>query len=356
MIVDMVRIFLPTEPWSLVASATTCSVLATAVTSRHSAGVRTKGCRVSATWTAVPFAVSPRPFRRTAASWSAKPHPSATSAVRPFAGPQRLACKDWDSLRTAFSRLPETFRATAASSWVMDMVCRLIPAFRWTPETGMEHLGFQIAEAVAGDGRTVVGSRHGASGWSAAVIWNAEGGVRDLREFLINEHGLADALAGWKLTSALDISSDGRTIAGLGENPLGHVEAWVFTTDVQPLVGDYNGDAIVDASDYVVWRGTLGQTGAGLAADGNGNGEIDTGDYDVWRLLFGEMIAQSSDVIGPANGSSAVPEPDASLLLAVALIAAAGTTRRGLRFATKFSHATCTQAMMALPTAWRTCC
>jgi probable HAF family extracellular repeat protein len=205
-------------------------------------------------------------------------------------------------------------------------------AFRWTPETGMEHLGFQIAEAVTGDGRTIVGSSQGAAS-SVAVIWNAGEGVRNLREFLINEHGLADALAGWKLTSALDISSDGRTITGFGENPLGSLEAWVFTTGLQPLVGDFNGDAIVDASDYVVWRGTLGHTGAGLAADGNGNGEIDAGDYEVWRSHFGQATARSSDAIRLANASSVVPEPDASLLLAAAFFAVAGTARRGLRFA-----------------------
>ena len=36
--------------------------------------------------------------------------------------------------------------------------------------------------------------------------------------------------------------------------------------------GDYNQNGFVDAADYVVWRDTLGQMGAGLAADGNNNG------------------------------------------------------------------------------------
>jgi hypothetical protein len=34
--------------------------------------------------------------------------------------------------------------------------------------------------------------------------------------------------------------------------------------------GDYNGNGVVDAADYTIWRETLEQTGAGLAADGNG--------------------------------------------------------------------------------------
>jgi hypothetical protein len=93
----------------------------------------------------------------------------------------------------------------------------------------MQNLGFQVAKAITGDGRTIVGSDLGPYGGSVAVIWDADDGVRGLREYLIKEHGLASALVGWKLTSALDISSDGRTIVGFGENPEGRREPWVFT-------------------------------------------------------------------------------------------------------------------------------
>ena len=54
--------------------------------------------------------------------------------------------------------------------------------------------------------------------------------------------------------------------------------------------GDYNGNGIVDAGDYVVWRNLVGQTGTGLAADGNGNGVVDGADYDFWRSRFGKVI------------------------------------------------------------------
>jgi hypothetical protein len=36
------------------------------------------------------------------------------------------------------------------------------------------------------------------------------------------------------------------------------------------LAGDFNGDDVVDAADYSVWRDSFGQAGAGLAADGSG--------------------------------------------------------------------------------------
>ncbi|HEY4235092.1 MAG TPA: hypothetical protein VGM76_16795 [Lacipirellulaceae bacterium] len=80
------------------------------------------------------------------------------------------------------------------------------------------------------------------------------------------------------------------------------------------LYGDYNGNDIVDAADYSVWRDSLGQKGSGLAADGNGNGIVDAGDYDIWRSHFGDY----SGMTAAATGS--VPEPSSS---ALALLAAA---------------------------------
>ena len=35
------------------------------------------------------------------------------------------------------------------------------------------------------------------------------------------------------------------------------------------LTGDYNGNGVVDAADYTIWRDTLGQMGADLPADGD---------------------------------------------------------------------------------------
>jgi hypothetical protein len=77
------------------------------------------------------------------------------------------------------------------------------------------------------------------------------------------------------------------------------------------LAGDYNGNGIVDAADYTVWRDSLGQTGTGLAADGNGNGSIDSSDYGVWKANFGDHSGSG------ASANTAVPEPTTlSMLLA----------------------------------------
>ena len=59
-----------------------------------------------------------------------------------------------------------------------------------------------------------------------------------------------------------------------------------------PLPGDYNGNGIVDAADYVIWRDTLNQSVAnGTGADGDGNGLIQQADYAVWRANFGNTAA-----------------------------------------------------------------
>jgi autotransporter-associated beta strand protein len=77
------------------------------------------------------------------------------------------------------------------------------------------------------------------------------------------------------------------------------------------LLGDYNGNGVVDAADYTVYRDSLGRSGIGLAADGNNNNMIDSGDFDTWAAHFGEHV-------GPGAGAStSVPEPSAAALLMI---------------------------------------
>jgi len=87
-----------------------------------------------------------------------------------------------------------------------------------------------------------------------------------------------------------------------------YVRVWHRPTG---LAGDYNGDGLVDAADYVVWRKTAGQNGIGLAADGSGNGTVGDSDYVTWRNAFA----------GTAGAGAAmpvlVPEPCSAALSAV---------------------------------------
>ena len=72
--------------------------------------------------------------------------------------------------------------------------------------------------------------------------------------------------------------------------------------------GDFNGDGVVDAADYTVWRDSLGST-TNLAADGNNNGVVDAGDFDVWKTNFGNHSGAG------ASTNTAVPEPTTMVML-----------------------------------------
>jgi hypothetical protein len=67
------------------------------------------------------------------------------------------------------------------------------------------------------------------------------------------------------------------------------------------IKGDYNGDDIVDGSDYTTWRQNFGSTTV-LAADGNEDDVVNAADYVLWRDRLGATAE------GAAH-QAAVPEP-----------------------------------------------
>jgi hypothetical protein len=93
------------------------------------------------------------------------------------------------------------------------------------------------------------------------------------------------------------------------------------------LAGDYNGDGIVNAGDYVTWRRALA-TGGTLLNETASPGVVDQADYDAWRANFGATNTPGS---GSAAVLGAVPEPTSETLLAIAGIATLllKTIRRG---------------------------
>jgi hypothetical protein len=77
--------------------------------------------------------------------------------------------------------------------------------------------------------------------------------------------------------------------------------------------GDYNGDGLVNISDYNTWRNAFGNSTIiyGSAADGNYNGSIDMGDYLVWRKGF---------AAGAGVSFAAIPETSSRTLLGFAAV------------------------------------
>ena len=51
---------------------------------------------------------------------------------------------------------------------------------------------------------------------------------------------------------------------------------------------DYNGNGIVDAADYTVWRDHLGKTFSLSNRDGTNSGAINAADYTYWVNHFGQ--------------------------------------------------------------------
>ena len=101
---------------------------------------------------------------------------------------------------------------------------------------------------------------------------------------------------------------------GLPYNGLAPDLGWIETLPPPPaLPGDYNGDNMVDETDYTVWRDNI-DTEFDLPNDET-PGSVDPSDYDVWRAHFGESLSGNGSV-----ASSPVPEPSGLLLILVGAV------------------------------------
>ena len=91
------------------------------------------------------------------------------------------------------------------------------------------------------------------------------------------------------------------------------------------ISGDFNGDGLVDAADYTVWRDNEGLDESMLApGTGDGSGTVDTGDYNAWVANFGARA-----VLTPPSSAAAVPEPtSAAMVLSLAALGGAFRRRR----------------------------
>jgi hypothetical protein len=97
-----------------------------------------------------------------------------------------------------------------------------------------------------------------------------------------------------------------------------NIEQSLFRLPAVPNSGDYNGNGIVDAADYGVWRKSVGASvNPGTRADGNGNGTIDLPDYAYWRNRYGSITGNG----GLVGGSAQIPEPTFRALVVIGLAA-----------------------------------
>jgi hypothetical protein len=95
-------------------------------------------------------------------------------------------------------------------------------------------------------------------------------------------------------------------------NGNGKVDAadYVMWRDHQTVFpGDYDRNGSVGTEDYTLWKQSFGQPVViGTGADGNGNGIIDAADYVMWRDIHTSvLIAHEYDVWRQAFGQPAIP-------------------------------------------------
>lgn len=117
------------------------------------------------------------------------------------------------------------------------------------------------------------------------------------------------------LTFPLSAITDRKNVDVFGINLFGHTNTLTMNVDlvrfdqVVGVPGDYNGNGVVDAADYVLWR-----KGGPLANEVDTPGTVNQADYTAWRARFGN-VSGSGTVVG-----AAVPEPATTVLLMSALL------------------------------------
>ena len=63
------------------------------------------------------------------------------------------------------------------------------------------------------------------------------------------------------------------------------------------LLGDYNGNGVIDAADYTVWRDAVGAGATTLTNDPT-PGTVDGNDYLYWKTHFGEPLGSGARATG----------------------------------------------------------
>ncbi|HEX2473397.1 MAG TPA: hypothetical protein VHK01_01550 [Lacipirellulaceae bacterium] len=140
-------------------------------------------------------------------------------------------------------------------------------------------------------------------------------------EFLILDNDASDPTSGMFANGA---TVKAAYLAGLYEFAIDYSAGTgndvALVTQVASLLGDYNGDGVVDAADYVRWRAAANMEVMPYSgADGSGNGRIDADDYLVWRSNFGLTSAAINAAI-ESDKLSTVPEPASAACISAALL------------------------------------
>ncbi len=97
----------------------------------------------------------------------------------------------------------------------------------------------------------------------------------------------------------------------------GRIDAGAFESDLAPaLPADFNGNGMVDGSDFLAWQRNFGKTGA-IKADGdaNGDGNVNATDLTAWKAGYGSVaaVAAASSSASVTSTAALLAEEEAAL-------------------------------------------
>jgi hypothetical protein len=139
---------------------------------------------------------------------------------------------------------------------------------------------------------------------NTTVGWPNSNGAGSI--FLANLSSNPATPSSWTLSNNTNSATPQPVLAEVVDHPGGDVGSPGFVPGLTvSLDGDFNGNGVVDAADYVFWRKN----------DGTATG------YNTWRTNFGRTGAAASGV-----EVASVPEPTSAVMMAIASILFVGRT------------------------------
>ncbi len=128
----------------------------------------------------------------------------------------------------------------------------------------------------------------------------------------------------YDLVIPINAVADLRNVQTMGVNLFAHPNDVIINVDniryeLVNVPGDYNGNGLVDAADYVLWR-----KGGPLQNEVDTPGTVNAADYTAWRARFGNSTAAS----GLGDAGMSVPEPSITVLMLFAISGGGLVVRR----------------------------
>ncbi|MEN1678665.1 MAG: hypothetical protein AAGJ46_03680 [Planctomycetota bacterium] len=148
-------------------------------------------------------------------------------------------------------------------------------------------------------------------------VWNDPttlAALADAPDLTISDQDLFDTESPFTQTKYESPAQSG--VAFFDEIRLGTTQEAVVPAPV--VLGDYNGDFVVDAADYTVWRDNFGSITPGTPGDGDGDNDVDLDDYSIWK----------NAILPPPADATAAPEPGAVALILSPVAAMLSRRRR----------------------------